>query len=227
MTPDFRNPRGVLFDLDGTLADTAPDLADALNHVLARHGREPLPFETIRAVVSHGGAALIRLGFAITPDSPDFDAKRQQLLDYYERNLCRRTRLFDGMDEVLATIEQHNIAWGIVTNKPAWLTDPLMSALGLESRARSIISGDTCGRSKPHPEPILCACDRMGIAPAACVYVGDAERDIASGRAAGTATVAALYGYLRAQDEPQQWMADAHIEAPRELLALLRLALPA
>ena len=223
MTPDFSRAAGVLFDLDGTFADTAPDLADALNHTLERHGRTPLPYERIRPIVSHGGAALIRLGFGLTPEDADFDHFKQDLLDHYEHNLCARTRLFDGMDQVLASLEASGIAWGIVTNKPAWLTDPLMSALGLDRRAASIVSGDTCANRKPHPEPILCACRDMGVEPARSIYVGDAERDIAAGRAAGTATIAALYGYLLEDDNPDAWNADARIDAPADLLGLLGL----
>lgn len=223
MTPDFSRVRGVLFDLDGTFADTAPDLADALNHTLQRHGHAPLPYEWIRPVVSHGGSALIRLGFGLSPEDPKFAVLKQDLLDYYEHNLCARTRLFDGMEEVLSALESRAIPWGIVTNKPAWLTDPLMAGLGLDRRAASIVSGDTCTNNKPHPEPILCACKDIGIDPEQSIYVGDAERDIIAGRAAGSVTVAALYGYLLQDDSPSDWNADAHIDAPVDLLGLLRL----
>jgi len=215
--------RGVLFDLDGTFADTAPDLAEALNHTLRVHGRAPLPFDAIRAVVSHGGAALIRLGFGEPSDAVDHEPKRRTLLDFYQANICRHTRLFEGMHQVLEALEARAIPWGIVTNKPAWLTDPLMAALGMNSRAGSVVSGDTCANAKPHPEPILYACRQMGVPPERCLYVGDAARDIEAGRAAGATTVAALYGYLLPEDDVDAWCADACIRHPEELLALLGL----
>ncbi len=214
----------VLFDLDGTFADTAPDLAYALNQTLRHFGREPLPFETIRPVVSHGGVALIRLGFGLGPDDPGYAEHRQFLLDTYQDNLCRETRLFDGMAEVLEGLEMAGLSWGIVTNKPAWLTDPLMAALGLAERAGTIISGDTCAHNKPHPEPIHCACREIGAAPQRTVYVGDADRDMAAGRAAGNITVGALFGYIQPGDDPSGWQADHYIEQPRDLLPLLGLA---
>ena len=137
----------MLFDLDGTFADTAEDLADALNETLELHGREPLPHASIRPVVSHGGIALIRLGFGIEPGATDFETKRQDLLRFYERNICRKTRLFQGLEDVLDRLDRHASPWGIVTNKPAGLTDPLMAALGMTGRAASIVSGDTCPNS--------------------------------------------------------------------------------
>lgn len=214
----------VLFDLDGTFADTAPDLAYALNQTLRHFGRAPLPFETIRPVVSHGGVALIRLGFDLGPDDPGYAAYRQYLLDVYQDNLCRETRLFDGMDDVLSGLEAAGLPWGIVTNKPAWLTDPLMAALGLAARAGTVISGDTCAHNKPHPEPIECACREVRSNPRRTVYVGDADRDMAAGRAAGNITVGALFGYIQPGEDPGAWQADHYIEQPRELLALLGLA---
>lgn len=223
MSFDFPETRGVLFDLDGTFADTAPDLADALNRTLRLHGRAPLAFETIRPHVSHGGMALIRLGFGNKTHHEDLESQRQDLLRFYQQDICRSTRLFDGMAEVLETLDSHGIFWGIVTNKPAWLTEPLIEKLGMARRAKSVVSGDTCPKAKPYPEPILHACTQMGVAPGRCVYVGDAERDIQAGRSAGTATVAALYGYLDAEDEVEAWQADAQIRDPRELLQLLNL----
>ena len=214
---------GVLFDLDGTFADTARDLAYALNQTLLKRGRQPLPDETIRPVVSHGGNALIRLGFQIEPDAPGFAPIRADLLEVYGRNLCRETRIFPGLARVLEGLEQRGLPWGIVTNKPAWLTDPLMAALGMAPRAASIVSGDTCANRKPHPDPVLFACSRMGIEAGRCVYVGDAARDIEAGRAAGTATIAALYGYLLPDDDPLAWAADAVAEQPADLLGLLEL----
>ena len=156
----------VLFDLDGTFADTAPDMAYALNRTLERNGRPPLPLATIRPHVSHGGIALIRLGFGIEPDHPEFTALRQQFLDIYRDNLTRGTKLFAGMEALLTQLEQRNIGWGIVTNKPGWLTEPLLQQLALDSRAACVVSGDTTANSKPHPEPIMYACDLLGAAPA-------------------------------------------------------------
>ncbi len=219
----LQQARAVLFDLDGTFADTAPDLAYALNQTLAAFGADPLPFVRIRPVVSHGGAALVRLGFGLEPGDPGFDERREYLLAVYRANLCRETRLFDGMAEVLDALERHGRPWGIVTNKPAWLTDPLIEAMGLTARAGCIVSGDTCVHRKPHPEPILRACRDLAVAPAQTVYVGDADRDMIAGRAAGTATVAALFGYILDDEDPADWAADHRIGHARELLALLGL----
>lgn len=216
--------RGVLFDLDGTFADTARDLAHALNETLRHFGREPLPFETIRPVVSHGGIALIRLGFGIGPDDAGYQPRREHLLQVYQANIARETRLFDGMEQVIDTLEAAGIPWGIVTNKPAWLTDPLMAELGLAGRAGTVVSGDTCAHNKPHPEPVEHACRQIGVAPGQCLYVGDARRDIEAGRAAGSATVAALFGYLLPDDDPADWQADFHIDHPTGVLDLLGLA---
>lgn len=218
--------RLVLFDLDGTLADTAPDLAYALNQTLLRHGRPSLPFERIRPHVSHGGAALVRFGFDITPDHPDFELYRQDLLAIYQANLTRETTLFPGMGPVLKELQQASIAWGIVTNKPSWLTDPLVTGMGLSRRAACVVSGDTTAHSKPHPEPILHACRIAQTEPAACLYVGDAERDIIAGRKAGTHTLAALFGYLGDEDRPREWGADDTVSRPGEILDKLGLALP-
>jgi 2-phosphoglycolate phosphatase len=208
----------VLFDLDGTLADTAPDLAYALNQTLEKHGRDPLPFEQIRPHVSHGGIALIRAGFGIEPEHPEFQQYREDLLDIYQQNIARETVLFPDMPQVLEQLEQHGIGWGIVTNKPAWLTDPLMQGMGLTHRAACIISGDTTPNSKPHPGPILYACESAGITPTACLYIGDAERDIVAGRDAGTATLTALFGYLDEKDQPDSWGADDCIAEPLDIL---------
>ncbi len=215
--------RLVLFDLDGTLADTAPDLAYALNRTLIRHGRTALPFEQIRPHVSHGGIALIRAGFGIEPEHPEFQRYRDDLLAIYQDNIARQTSLFPGMDQVLAQLEQHAIGWGVVTNKPAWLTDPLMDGLALTHRAACIVSGDTTPNSKPHPGPILHACKLAGTPPQACLYIGDAERDIIAGREAGTGTLAALFGYLNSSDRPEQWGADDSIANPGQILEKLGL----
>ncbi len=210
--------RTVLFDLDGTLLDTAPDLADALNAVLVEQGHAPLPFEHIRPVVSHGGIALIELGFRLERSDPAFENLRQRLLEIYRANLSARTRPFPGMPELLDAIEARGLNWGVVTNKPGWLTDPLLQDLGLYQRAACVVSGDTLDERKPHPAPMLYACEQAGSTPAQCVYVGDAQRDIEAGNNAGMHTLVALFGYIQAEDNPYDWHADAAINAPGELL---------
>lgn len=217
----LERPQAILFDLDGTLADTAPDLAYALNRTLKHYGRSPLPYQRIRPVVSHGGIALIRLGFGMQQDEPGFEERRQYLLDAYLNNLCRETRLFDGMDGVLEHLEREAIAWGIVTNKPAWLTDPLMQQMGLHLRTPAIVSGDTCTHRKPHPEPIEYACELLGVSPRASWYVGDAGRDMQAGRAAGCTTIGATFGYIYPDDPVEGWNSDHNIDHPLQLLELL------
>ncbi len=211
----------VLFDLDGTLADTAPDLAAALNAVRKAAGRPALPFEQIRPAVSHGGKALIEIGFGLAPDTEEAERLRLQLLEHYRENIARHTRLFPGMDAVLDHIERHVGNWGVVTNKPGWLTEPLMSELGLQQRAACIVSGDTLEERKPHPAPLLHACELAGSRPEQCVYVGDAERDIMAGRKAGMHTLLALFGYLHENDRPHDWGADAGVESPEAILRWL------
>ncbi|MEW6647228.1 MAG: HAD-IA family hydrolase [Pseudomonadota bacterium] len=213
--------RTIFFDLDGTLADTAPDLAYALNQTLEHAGRVPLPFDTIRPVVSHGGTALLQLGFGNDLPRDEFDHLRDFFLDIYRNNITRGTSLFPGMAALLDAIEARGLNWGVVTNKPAWLTDPLMAELGLTRRAVTIISGDTLPERKPHPAPMLRACQEAGSTAGECLYLGDAERDIAAGRNAGMHTVVALYGYIGAGDEPRDWGADGMIAAPQDLLRWL------
>lgn len=208
----------VLFDLDGTLADTAPDLAFALNTVLVEQGMLALPFAHIRPVVSHGAAALIRLGFGLDPEDEGFAPLRVRLLEIYRTNLAQGTRLFPGMAELLLVLERLGMKWGVVTNKPAWLTEPLLEALGVAQRACCIVSGDTTKQRKPHPEPMLHACAISGSLPKQCVYVGDAQRDVEAGRQAGMKTLVALFGYLDASDRPAEWGADGMVEHPLEIL---------
>jgi len=210
----------VLFDLDGTLADTAPDLAGALNHVLKMHNQVPLPYETIRPYVSHGGAALINLGFG--KEHPEFDVLYQQLLHYYLNNIANETTLFSGMNELLQELEEKNINWGVVTNKPAWLTDPLMEELNLTSRAVAIVSGDTLEQRKPHPAPILYACNQANSKAHECLYIGDAERDIKAGNAAGMLSIVALFGYIAESDAPDTWGAHALINHPQEIISIIQ-----
>ncbi|HEB54783.1 MAG TPA: HAD family hydrolase [Gammaproteobacteria bacterium] len=208
----------VLFDLDGTLADTAPDLAAALNAVRLSEGKSALPFDRIRPAVSHGGKALIEVGFELPPDSDRAENLRLQLLDHYRQNIARHTRLFPGMDKVLSCIERNGGNWGVVTNKPAWLTEPLMTELNLKQRAACIVSGDTLDQRKPHPAPLLHACQLAGSSPEHCVYIGDAERDIIAGNQAGMHTLLALFGYIDETDQPLKWGAEATLESPEDLL---------
>ncbi len=217
----MRTVQGVLFDLDGTLADTAPDLAWALNETLRLNSREALPFETIRPAVSHGGVALIRLGFGIEPEDPDFEPLRQTFLRLYQDNICRETRLFPGMAEVLDALERRAIPWGVVTNKPGWLTDPLLAAMRLDGRAASIVSSDTTAERKPHPLPMLTACRQLGSRPDETLYLGDAERDIEAAHNAGMPALVALFGYIGEEDKPGDWGAEGMIAAPGDLLTWL------
>lgn len=213
--------RTVLFDLDGTLLDTAPDLAFALNETLRKFGKPALPYETIRPVVSHGGIALIKLGFGLNPDELGYQPRREYLLDTYRNNIARETRLFSGMNELLNTLEHQGLNWGVVTNKPAWLTEPLLKEMGLFERAATVVSGDTLTERKPHPAPMLYACERAGSQAHECLYVGDAKRDIEAGINAGMPTLVALFGYIAEGDDPHGWGADALVKTPGEILAWL------
>jgi len=216
--------RIVLFDLDGTFADTAPDLAHALNQTLHLHGESTISLEQIRPAVSHGGIALIKLGFGIEPDNDGFEEKRQDLLRFYVEDICRHTTLFPGMELLLEQLDQHQIPWGIVTNKPEWLTNPLMEQLQMTARAACIVSGDTTANSKPHPEPILYACEQAGgHNPSECIYIGDAKRDIEAGNCAGTTTLIAMFGYIDEDDNPEEWGADGAIDHPAQILEWLDL----
>lgn len=215
--------RAVLFDLDGTFADTAPDLGAALNHVRKLHHLPPLPLEVTRLQASHGSAGLIKLGFNIEPDAAKFPALRDTLLAHYSANICAHTTLFPGMAELINTIEHRGLPWGIVTNKPHRFTLPLMQALGYAERAACLVSGDTCARAKPHPAPLLYAAKCMEIAPENCLYLGDDKRDIDAGRAAGMKSLIALFGYIDPKADLDAWQADARIASPLELLDHLKL----
>ena len=170
--------RTVLFDLDGTLADTAPDMAHALNLLLKEKDYEPLPFDTIRPWVSHGGLALVRLGFGEERGDVELENLRQRFLEIYAENLCRETHLFPGIPQLLAMLSENGFNWGVVTNKPGYLTEPLMAQFTIQPPPVCIVSGDTTTNRKPHPEPMLLACKQAGSDPHECLYVGDAERDI-------------------------------------------------
>lgn len=210
--------RTVLFDLDGTLADTAPDLAFALNSLLEQEGREALPLAAIRPVVSQGSPGLLYLGFALRREDAAYASLRQRLLDIYSNNLVRETRLFPGMSELLSALEQRGMNWGIVTNKPAFLTNPLVEQLGLAKRAACVVSGDTTAYAKPHPASLLYACEQAGSQTQQCIYIGDARCDIEAGKRAGMTTMAAVYGYIPALEMPQDWNADGMIDHPGAIL---------
>jgi len=207
----------VLFDLDGTLIDTAPDMARALNLLLEEDRRSPLAYEIIRPVVSNGSAALVQLGFADIHDPAHIEALKKRYLEIYENNLCVDSRLFNGIAELLSDIENRQQNWGVVTNKPGWLTQPLMQQLQLADRAACIISGDTTANRKPHPEPMHLACQQADSAPENCLYIGDAERDIQAGINAGMKTIIAAYGYIGDWEDTASWGADHRIDAPEEL----------
>lgn len=210
--------QAVLFDLDGTLLDTSLDMGSALNRLLMEHGRKPLPLERIRSKVSHGANALVQLGFGLPPEDSWFDQLRLGFLRYYEKDLCTHTSLFDGMSTVLGYLETHCLPWGIVTNKPAYLTEPLLQELGLLSRAACIVSGDTLDTRKPCPEPLLYGCRLAGGEPQASIYIGDAERDVQAGKEAGMTTLIATFGYLATDDQPETWGADGMVDQPEDIL---------
>lgn len=212
----------VLFDLDGTLVDTAPDMGCALNQLRAEHGEEPLAATEIRPWVSHGSPGLLKLAFGIDTDHHTYAEMRERFLDLYVACLTNDSGLFPEFDDILAQLERNDIRWGIVTNKPGWLTDPLLQALELDQRAACVVSGDTLPERKPHPAPILHALELASADAGSTVYVGDAERDIRAGRAAGCRTLAAAWGYFPDDDHPETWQADAIIASPRALLAWLK-----
>jgi phosphoglycolate phosphatase len=209
--------RAVLFDLDGTFADTAPDLGHAVNAMRMARGLPSLPIDATRPVTSLGARGLLGVGFGVAPNHPDYAALREEFLALYEKNLCRETRLFPETPELLDAIEAQGMKWGIVTNKAERFARPLIALLGYGARAACIIGGDTTGKLKPDPAPLFAACHAIGVAPGHCAYVGDDERDIVAGRAAGMKTVAVEYGYLNGS-APVTWGADAVIRHPRELL---------
>ncbi|WP_432721207.1 HAD-IA family hydrolase [Jeongeupia wiesaeckerbachi] len=213
--------RAILFDLDGTLADTAPDLGAALNRLLLEEGRPEQPYEAIRPLASHGARGLIGLGFSIGPDDAAFAYLRERFLTHYAAALCEHTVLFDGIAELITAIGARGLPWGIVTNKPGRFTDPLVRELPLPVQPGCVVSGDTVGVAKPDPKPMLHAAEQLGVPAASCIYVGDAERDIEAGRRVGMKTVIADYGYISVDDRPTDWGADLRIAHPLDLLAHL------
>lgn len=220
----FVRPRAILFDLDGTLADTAPDLADAINLLRTDRGMPPVPYEKLRPVASAGARGLIGVAFGLAPGQAEYELLRDQFLNNYTNNIAVKSTLFEGIPALLAALEKNGLAWGIVTNKIGRLTHLLIPHIGL-GHAASIVSCDTTPHAKPHPAPLLEAAKRLGIVPGDCWYVGDDLRDIQAGQAAGMPTVAAGWGYC-GHAEPVTWQADHIAEAPLDLLKLLRLDTP-
>jgi len=212
------NVEAVLMDLDGTLVDTAPDLVGVLNKLLMDRSLPPVPFAIARNEVSNGALGLLRLGFPEHGSDEELEPLRLEFLEIYTRNVCIHSLLFNGLSCILNKLHKKSIPWGIVTNKPHSMTTPLLEALDLLHPPGCVVSGDRLPQRKPHPAPLLLGADELGIDAERCVYVGDARRDIDAGRAAGMATVAAAYGYIRAADDPAQWGASAVIRRPGELL---------
>lgn len=212
---------GVFFDLDGTLADTAPDLVAATNQLLVARNLAPKPYEVLRPHASAGARGLLEGAFGITPEHSDFIDLRDEFYLNYEKALLVHSKLFDGMDDLLKAMEEANIPWGIVTNKSERFTNPLTDLMGLRQRAISTVSGDTTPHAKPHPEPILHAARIANIDPTKSIYVGDDIRDVLAGKAAGMLTVAAAYGYCGCKEPPEVWGADYLIRHPLELLEII------
>ncbi|HUH37496.1 MAG TPA: HAD-IA family hydrolase [Spongiibacteraceae bacterium] len=215
------SPRAVLFDLDGTLIDTAADFVAVLNQLLTRHQREVLPFARIRETVSDGARALVQLGFGIDESAAEFEFLRLELLALYQTQLAVHTRLFEGMDAVLAHLDQRDIPWAIVTNKPQAYTDPLLRALDLHQRCRIAVCPDHVSQRKPDPEGLLLACRHLGCPPESAIYLGDHRRDIEAGRNARMPTVACRYGYIHADDDIESWRADFIVDTPADIMTLL------
>ena len=211
----------ILFDLDGTLADTAPDLGNALNRVLVEEGHPARPPEELRPYTSQGVRGLLHAGLGITPEFPGYPELASRMLAHYAAGICIDTRLFDGIAELLNELDAAGQRWGIVTNKHARFTDPLVAALGLADRAVCVVSGDTAPRPKPFPDPLLHACALTGSRSECCVYVGDDIRDIEAGRAAAMGTIAAAWGYLGQGNPIENWGADRIVERPQTLLGVL------
>lgn len=217
----FAGIEAVLFDLDGTLIDSAPDLGAAADQMRIQRGMASLPLSSYRPMAGAGARGMLSVAFGMTPEHPEFLSYREEFFSNYERCMTERTYAFDGVPELVQTLLDWGFRWGVVTNKSARFTDPLTGAMPLFASASTVISGDTTPHAKPHPAPLLEAARRMDLSPQRCLYVGDDERDIVAGHAAGMQTVAATYGYLGAKADVSAWGAHAHINSPEELLQLL------
>lgn len=216
--------RGVLFDLDGTLIDSAPDLAGAGNDMRAARGLAPLPYEQFRPMVGAGARGMVGIALQVEPTDAAFNELRAEFLRRYEQRMTQQTQIFEAMRPVLVALQDMGMPWGIVTNKAQRFTEPLVRALGLHVNASAVVSGDTTPHAKPHPAPLLEAARQMSLRPQHCVYVGDDLRDVQAGRAAGMGTVAAAWGYLGSGEPIGAWGADHVIETPDQLLTLLGMA---
>ena len=210
-------PDAVLFDLDGTLIDTAPDMGGALNNLLREEKRDPLPLEQLRPYVSQGGLVLTRIGFGEHVEESEIEPLRQRFLTHYRAIVADNSRLFDGFEAVLQRLEARGIPWGIVTNKPGFLTDPLLEQLDITPRVGCVVSGDTLPTRKPDPAPMLYAAKQIGVASSECIYIGDDLRDVQAGQGAAMKTIAAAYGYIIPGDDPASWGADGIIYTPTEI----------
>ncbi|MEY5029850.1 MAG: Phosphoglycolate phosphatase [Pseudomonadota bacterium] len=220
----FKAVQAVLFDLDGTLIDSAPDLGAAADKMRTDRGMPSLPLAHYRPMAGAGARGMLGVAFGMTPEHPEFLAYREEFFCNYENAMTERTFVFEGVWDMVQALQAMNVPWGVVTNKSLRFTLPLTASMPLFAKAGVVISGDTTPHSKPHPEPLFEAARRLELDPQRCVYVGDDERDIVAGRAAGMRTVAATYGYLGQQTDIRQWQADAHIDLPLDLLKLIETA---
>ncbi|MHB8951298.1 MAG: phosphoglycolate phosphatase [Rhodoferax sp.] len=220
----FANIQAVLFDLDGTLIDSAPDLGAAADKMRAARGLPSLPMAHYRPMAGAGARGMLEVALGVAPDHANFDVLREEFFANYEQGMTEQTYAFAGVDQLISSLLARGLPWGVVTNKSKRFTDPLTRSMPLFESAKVVISGDTTPHAKPHPEPLFEAARRLAIDPALCLYVGDDERDIVAGRAAGMGTVAATYGYLGQKADPLQWGAHAIINFPADLLQLLHKA---
>jgi phosphoglycolate phosphatase len=219
--PNTAPLKAVLFDLDGTLIDTAHDFTLVINKLLTRNNRQPLHFDEVRAVVSQGAQALLTLAFGIEPEHEGYDALREELFNLYDENLCVDSRPFPGITELLQLLRESSIPWGVVTNKPSRFTDPLLKQINLQPPCSAIVCPDHVEHRKPHPEALLLACSQLNCDPVEAIYIGDHLRDIEAGRNAGMYTVAAGYGYLAPQDDISRWQADVCVDSVAQIHELV------
>jgi phosphoglycolate phosphatase len=217
----FTNVAAVLFDLDGTLIDSAPDLGSAADQMRVQRALPSLPLDAYRPMCGAGARGMLEVAFGITPEHADFEVMREEFFSNYQACMTQRTYAFDGVPELISALQARGLAWGVVTNKSKRFTDPLTAAMPLFATAGAIVSGDTTPHAKPHPAPLLEAAQRLGVEPELCLYVGDDERDIVAGHAAGMRTVAATYGYLGSETDVVAWNAHAQIKSPLALLQLI------